>query len=239
MKIIRRAGRWCVLGVLLVFSLTTIAFAAATVVVPEGAFRQAFPQVKFDSFEQTDIKGLYEVVMGQNILYFLPEKDYIFVGEIYTKDGKSITAEKKGKLAAKLVQSLPLEKAVKIGDGKKVVIEVTDPDCPYCRKASEFFIKRTDVTRYVFFAPLAHPAAINKIHYILSAENKAKAYEEMMLGMNIPASAPAVSDAVKALAQEHLALAKKVGVQGTPTFFIGGQQVVGADTKKIEQLLKN
>jgi len=42
---------------------------------------------------------------------------------------------------------------------------------------------------------------------------------------------------VKSLAQEHLALARKVGVQGTPTFFVNGTEVVGADEKRIEALL--
>lgn len=238
MQNVRVVGKWCVLGILAVLSWMSSASAASVVVKPEVAFRQAFPQVKVDNMEQTDINGLYEVVSGQNILYYFPEKEYVFLGEIFTRDGKSITAERKGTLAAKLVKDLPLEKAVKIGDGKKVIIEFTDPDCPYCRKASEFLTKKTDVTRYVFFAPLAHPAAISKIEYILSSENKAKAYGEMMLGMEIPKAAPAVSNEVKALAQEHLELAKKMGVQGTPTFFISGQQVVGADTKKIDQLLK-
>lgn len=239
MQNVQIVGKWCGLGILVVLSWLSIASAAPAVVKPEVAFRQAFPQVKVDSMEQTDINGLYEVVTGQNILYYFPEKEYVFLGEIFTKEGKSITAERKGRLAAKLVESLPLEKAVKIGTGKKVVIEFTDPDCPYCRKASDFLSKKTDVTRYVYFAPMAHPAAISKIEYILSAENKAKAYEEMMLGREIPKAAPTVSNEVKALAQEHMELAKKMGVQGTPTFFISGQQVVGADTRKIDQLLKD
>ena len=239
MKQIHVMGRLFGFSLLVVFSWVSWSFAAVAAVKPEVAFRQAYPQVKYDSFEATEVNGLFEVVVGQNILYFLPEKEYIFLGEIYNRDGKSLTAEKKGQLAAKLVKSLPLDKAVKIGNGKKVVIEFTDPDCPYCRKASEFFIKRTDVTRYVFFAPLAHPAAINKIQYILGAEDKARVYDEMMHGMEIPKSAPAVKDDIKALAQEHMALAKKMGVQGTPTFFISGQQVVGADTNRIEQLLKD
>ena len=238
MKKMQVVGRVGGLSLLMMLSWMSSASAASVVVKPEVAFRQAFPQVKVDSMEQTDINGLYEVVSGQNILYYFPEKEYVFLGEIFTRDGKSITAERKGKLAAKLVESLPLEKAVKIGDGKKVIIEFTDPDCPYCRKASEFLTKKTDVTRYVFFAPLAHPAAISKIEYILSSENKAKAYEEMMLGRDIPKAAPAVSNEVKALAQEHLELGKKMGVQGTPTMFVEGKQVVGADIPQLEQLLK-
>lgn len=226
-------------ALLLALSLSSAACAATAAVRPEVAFKQAFPQVKVDSFEPTDVNGIYQVVTGQNILYYVPEKDYVILGEIFTKEGKSLTAEKKGQLAAKLVQTLPLDKAVKIGEGKNTIIEFTDPDCPYCRKAAEYLMKKTNVTRYVFFAPLAHPAAITKIQYILNAENKVKAYDAMMLGQEIPANAPPVTDKVKALAQEHLELAKKVGVQGTPTFFINGQQVVGADTKKIDQLLKD
>lgn len=212
--------------------------SAATNPAPDAAFRSAFPQIPFDSMTPTEITGLFEVVSGQNIFYYYPEKDLIITGEIVGKDLKSRTAERKGALAAKLVKDLPLDKAVKVGEGKKVVIEFTDPDCPYCRKGSEYFTKRTDVTRYIFFAPLAHPAAIKKIEYILSAENKAQAYDAMMFGQEIPATAKPASEAVKKLAQEHMALARKVGIQGTPTFFIGDQQVVGADTKKLDELLK-
>ena len=227
-----------VLPAAMMFCMASVSFAASGAVKPEVALRTAFPQVTFDSVSASEIPGLYEVVTGQNIFYYYPEKDLIVTGEIIGKDLKSRTAERRKSLSSKLVGSLPLDKAVKVGDGKKIVIEFTDPDCPYCRKASEYFTKRTDVTRYVFFAPLAHPAAIKKIEYILGAENKAEAYDSMMIGQEIHASAKPATGAVKALAQEHIAMAKKVGIQGTPTFFINGEQVVGADTKKMDELLK-
>lgn len=218
--------------------LAGAAFASPPAVTPESAFRAAFPQVAPDSVSPSEIPGLYEVVSGQNILYYYPEKDLIVTGEMVGKDLKSRTAERRGALLATFVKSLPLDKAVKIGDGKKVVVEFTDPDCSYCRKASEYFTKRSDVTRHVFFAPIAHPAAITKIQYILGAKNKAEAYDAMMVGQEIPASAKPASEAVKALAREHLELAQKAGIQGTPSFFINGVQVVGADLKKLDELLK-
>ncbi len=228
----------CFMAILAIMVLGKSAAGAAPVAVkPDEAFRQAFPQVKLDAIKPTDIKGVYEVHSGQNVYYYYQEADYIIVGDIYQKDGKNLTAERRGELAVKLVKTLPLDKAVKIGEGKKVVIEITDPDCPYCRTASTYLAKKTDVVRYVFFAPLAHPAAINKVHYILGADNKPHAYEEMMQGKEIPKSAPAPGGEVKALAQEHLALAKKIGVRATPTFFINGQMLVGGDVKKLEQLL--
>ncbi|MBI5656748.1 MAG: DsbC family protein [Geobacter sp.] len=211
-------------------------WAAALATSPEAALKKAFPEITVDSMQKIDVPGWYEVVTGQNVLYFYPEKDYLFVGEIYGKDRQSLTAARKRQLSAKLVKTLPLEKGVKIGSGKNVIIEFTDPDCPYCRKASEFLAKRRDVTRYVFFAPLAHPAAIGKIQHILNARDKARAYEEMMKGAT-PPQGENFPESVKALAQEHLALARKVGVQGTPTFFVNGTEVVGADEKRIEALL--
>jgi thiol:disulfide interchange protein DsbC len=238
MNLLKKPGVLCCLTTLLLVASLPV-FAAPVSVTPETALREAFPKVQFESIAPTDIAGLYEVVTGQNVVYFYPEKEYIFVGDIVNKEGKSLTAEKRGMLAAKLMKNLPLDKAVKIGAGKRVIVEITDPDCPYCRKGSEYLAQKTDLTRYVFFAPLAHPAAISKIQYILGAQDKAKAYEEMMAGKAIPASAPPVSDAIKALAQEHLELAKKAAVTGTPTFYVNGQVVVGADTNKLDQLLKD
>ncbi|MBJ6726768.1 DsbC family protein [Geomesophilobacter sediminis] len=215
-----------------------VASYAASAPKPEDAFRASFPQVPIDAVYPTEIPGLYEMVSGQNVFYYYPAKDIVLTGEMIGKDLKSRTSERKASLAAAQVKNLPLDKAVKVGDGKKVVIEFTDPDCPYCRKAFEYFSKRSDVTQYVFFAPLAHPGAMPKIQYILGAENKAAAFDAMMLGQDIPKDAPQPTEAVKALAQEHLALAKKVGIQGTPTFFINGEPVVGADVPKLDQLLK-
>jgi thiol:disulfide interchange protein DsbC len=229
-------GLWLLLVLLLNLPLTGAATPLTT--KPDAALRQAFPQIKADSIKESEIAGVYEVVAGQNVFYYYQAKDLLLVGEIYTKDGQSLTAETKRALAVQKLKDLPLDKAVKFGNGPKKVIEFTDPDCPYCRKASEFLKGRTDITRYVFFAPFAHPAAVNKVHYILNAADKEAAYRDMMSGKSLPNPEPVYSEAVKALAAEQLELAKMMGVQGTPTFFINGVQVVGADLQKIESLLK-
>jgi thiol:disulfide interchange protein DsbC len=212
--------------------------AASEAVKPEVALKNAFPQLTVDSIGPSEVKGLYEVVSGSNIFYYNQEKDIIIVGDMVNRDLKSLTQERKSELATRMIKELPLEKAVKIGSGKNIVIEFTDPDCPYCRKASDFLRTKSDMTRYIFFAPLAHPAAISKIHYILNVADKGKAYEEMMQGKSPTEPAGGYGDTIKALAQEHLSLARKVGVTGTPTFFINGKQVVGADSAKIDELLK-
>src|SRR6185369_7112922 len=239
-KLFIAAVAFLVLGV-----FQTSGNAAPLAVTPEAAFTKAFPQLKVDSITESQIKGLYEVISGQNVFYFNPEKDLLLVGDMYTSAGQNITGEKKRELKAKFqqkalekIKDLPLEKAVKVGDGPKKVIEFTDPDCPYCRKASEALKKRTDVTRYVFFTPLAHPNAITKVYYILSSKDKEKAYHDMMEGKAIPAGQAEPSKEIKAQAEEHMNIGRSLAVDGTPTFFINGQQVVGADMDRIESLLK-
>lgn len=219
-------------------------FAASEVATPEVLFAKTFPQLKVDSITASEITGLYEVVSGQNIFFFYPEKELLLVGDLYTKAGQNLTGDKKRELKTKLqekslekLKDLPLDKAVKVGNGSKKVIEFTDPDCPYCRRASEVLKGRTDITRYVFLTPLAHPNAITKVHYILSAKNQENAYYEMMEGKPVPAGAE-YSKEVKAQAAGYLDLARALGVDGTPTFYINGQQVVGADMEKINGLLK-
>ena len=93
------------------------------------------------------------------------------------------------------------------------------------------------MTHYVFFAPLAHPKAITKAAYVLGSENKENAYNDVMSGKLDKIELKNITEKGKALAQEHLEIAKKIGIQGTPTFFINGQIVIGADTNKIESLL--
>lgn len=136
--------------------------------------------------------------------------------------------------------SVDLSKALVIGNGPKKVIEFTDPDCPFCRKASAYFHNRRDITRYVFFNPLAmHPNARKKVQYILSSPEKTRLYHEVMSGMidrmdakNLPVTAAGVK-----LQEDQQTIAKKTGIDSTPTFMIMGRIIEGFDLVKIEELL--
>ncbi len=133
---------------------------------------------------------------------------------------------------------LDLSKAVTIGNGSKTVLEFTDPDCPYCRKASKYFESRSDVTRHVFFYPLPrHTRAKEKARFVLSMPDKVKAYHDVMSG-KMDAAPPLLStpEGIKQQ-EEQLEIAKKQKVDSTPTFMINGRVIVGFDQKKIEEAL--
>jgi len=135
---------------------------------------------------------------------------------------------------------LNLTKSITIGNGQKKVIEFTDPDCPFCRKASQYFETRKDLTRHVFFYPLPrHPKAKEKSRFILSMPDKAKAYHDVMSGkMDAAAQLASTPEGVK-LQEEQMEIAKKSKVDSTPTFMINGRIIVGFDQKKIEEALGN
>ena len=134
--------------------------------------------------------------------------------------------------------ALDLDKAVKVGNGKTVVIEFTDPDCPYCRKGSAYFHNRSDITRYIILNPLPmHPNAREKAEYILSSRDKAKAYEEVMSGKLDGKKPEAVSKEGAKLLEEHKAMAREEKAGSTPTYLIYGRVIQGFNQQKIEELI--
>ena len=205
----------------------------------EQDLKQTFPQFRFDGFRKTPITGIYEIDAGSQIFYFSPQ-GYLFFGELYSKDGVNITAQRRSELMAAKVKDLPLNDAIKIGSGKNTVIEFADPVCPFCRRAYEHLAKRKDITLYVFLYPLAqiHPQAMAMSRYILCSPDPAKALGEAMSGgldgknLGVPASCGKAN-----VLTEDIEAGKKVGVMGTPAFFINGRFVNGANLPLIDKLL--
>ena len=232
----KNKGLFVIAAATFVFAFTLAAHAETV----DEIFKKTYPNIQYDTLTPTDIKGIYEITAGTNIAYFAPDPGYLIVGDIRDKNGVSITNRRKNEIMAAKAKNLPLEKAVKIGNGKSTVIEFTDPDCPYCRKASEFFAKRTDVTRYVFFFPLPmHPDAENKAAYVVCAKDKAKAYEEAMTGkLDDQKYAQCKKPEAAATINSYKQAAEKLGVNSTPFFIVNGKAISGADIPRLEEALK-
>jgi len=136
--------------------------------------------------------------------------------------------------------TIDLSKALVVGNGPKTVVEFTDPDCPYCRKAAAYFAKRRDVTSYIFFTPLAkHPQAKRKAQYILSHKNQLQAYHEVMNGRHdntVSDRLPITDKGIKRLEHQQR-IAKALKIDATPTFMLFGRIIEGFDLMRIEELL--
>ena len=225
----------CVLMVI----MTGATLQAAT---PEESFRKSFPNYPPDSITPTAVPGVYEIDVSGKIAYYAPGPEYLFTGAIITADGKNLTQERSTEIQGRKFKNLPLEKALKIGSGPHTVIEVTDPDCPFCRKASDYFATRKDVTRYVFFYPISslHPNAEAKVRQIFCAKDRVKAYEEAMAGkLDDMKFTPCTNAEADNLLKAHKEIGDRVGIAGagTPLFLIDRQIVNGANIPLIEKIL--
>lgn len=136
--------------------------------------------------------------------------------------------------------SIDLSQALVIGNGPKTVIEFTDPDCSFCRKAAKYFHNRPDVKKYIIFMPLdRHRDAKEKIRYILSHNDAVKAYQEVMAGKldRVDSKQLPVNTRGIKLQEAHQEIAKKARVTATPTFIIYGRVIEGFDLPEIESVI--
>ena len=199
---------------------------------------QHYPQLKYQQVNPTPVAGVYEIIVeGGEIVYFDPISGDMFFGELWTPEVRNLTQESKDRFMADKLKTLPLDQAIKIGDGPNQVVEITDPDCPYCRKSAAFFAGRDDVTRHVFLFPLdqIHPHSAAKARYILAAKDPALAYEEVFSGKFDAQPVPVVTD--NGRLDLHRQAIEKIGVHGTPQFWINGHHVAGFNPQQFKALL--
>lgn len=206
----------------------------------EEQFRQSFPRNQFESIAPTEIEGMYEVYAGNQIYYYMPKDEVLLYGSLVSKNGVNITRDSYLKKTAQKMAKLPLDSALKIGKGKKTVVEFLDPDCYYCRESYKFFSAREDVILYVFFFPLSQESG-NKIKHILCSKDPAKTYADVMSGkldhspqLNVCADAK-----IDEKINTHIQQASQVGLRGTPLLYIKGQVIDGFDRPVIEKLLQD
>ncbi|MBF0345661.1 MAG: DsbC family protein [Nitrospirae bacterium] len=136
--------------------------------------------------------------------------------------------------------NIVIDKAIRVGMGRNIVVEFTDPDCPYCRKLADYMNKRKDVTRYVFLYPLTqlHPQAMEKSKFILCSKNQAKALEDVMSGKYDKEKIPSCKNPnTDQMLEEHKKMAENVSVTSTPTLIVNGQLVQGANFELIEKII--
>jgi len=212
--------------------------------------QRILPQLHVDKIRFIESPGLYEVTSGEQIFYITGDFKYAFLGnmiEVATR--RNLTAEaissipavieKQKKTVKEMLKKLPLNLAVKVGSGKNTVIEFSDPDCPYCRKAATYLSSRKDVTQYVFLLAL-HSGSGKKIRHILCSKDRVRSFEDSYAGKfdgkdSLPDSECKDADT---LMDKHKSLAKEAGVNSTPLLVINDETLVnGADIALIDKAL--
>ncbi len=226
-------------------NLITRALAALLLVVgaahaDEAKVRQAVEAAvgaKPEAVRKTNILGLYEVLVGGDILYTDEKVNYIITGNIIdAKKRINLTQERLNKLSAINFADLPLELAVKTvkGDGKRVFATFEDPNCGYCKKLAKDLAGMNNVTIYTFLLPILSRDSADKSRAVWCAADRAKAWSDLMVNGIAPAAGTC-----EAPIEKVMALAQKYNIRGTPTiFFTNGERIPGAiPVAQLEQKL--
>jgi thiol:disulfide interchange protein DsbC len=82
-----------------VLSMCVLAAGDQTSPVAESLKRD-FPKLEFQSVQPTKVAEVYEVIAGMNVLYYNPKNGVILFGDMFSKDWKNQTAEKRSMMTA-------------------------------------------------------------------------------------------------------------------------------------------
>ena len=213
--------------------------ADAGVQEAERRFSATFRSPVVRGVAPAPIDGLFEVTLADQIVYFAPDKGLLILGEIWTADGRSLTAETLARSRAERLSKLSLEPAIALGFGSRQVVEFVDPECPHCARYDAWVRGRTDVTRRVFFVVDRdrHPNAVAKAVHVLCSPNPSAALADVYAHKIPAADLRSCEDGTRRLAAQESA-ARSFGVGATPTLAVGDQVLTGFDPSRIANLLE-
>lgn len=100
------------------------------------------------------------------------------------------------------------------GNGSRQLAIFSDPNCPYCKRLERELDQLPDVTLYTFLIPVLGPDSDIKSRHIWCAAQPGAVWRQWMLDGTVP---PAASCDAQPTLQRNLKLARRLGVQGTPT----------------------
>ncbi|MGE4339159.1 MAG: DsbC family protein [Pigmentiphaga sp.] len=190
-------------------------------------FSSQFPGIRVDGVSSTPYGGLYEIRVGNTLLYADEAVNYVLEGNLI--DGatrRNLTAQRQEQLNAIDFAELPLDLAfLQVrGDGSRKLAIFEDPNCGYCKQLRKTLLDLDDVSVYTFMYPILSPDSAAKVQSIWCAEDKGAVWDAWMIDGKTPATLEC-----DAPMDDFVALGRKHNVRGTPTlFFADGSRATGA-----------
>ncbi len=224
-NIARRSLAGIAVASLIGMPLAAQAAGDATLASVKAGLQKAF-DVEVTKVQPTAYAGLYEVQLGNNIVYTNEKAEFVLAGNLVdAKTRRDITTERVEEISRVDFSTLPLAQAVKQvkGDGKRKMAVFEDPNCGYCKKLHQALESVDNVTVYTFLFPILAPDSTTKATSIWCAKDQAATWKDWMVNGVVPPEATCDTPIKK-----NLALGQKLSVQGTPAiFFESGNRVNG------------
>jgi thiol:disulfide interchange protein DsbC len=208
------------------FLLMSSALTSITVSAEPGdieklqqALAISMPSVKPTKISQSPVAGLYEVIVGSQVVYMSVDARYMIEGDLFDlKTKKNVSEDAKSAIRLAAIEQLGEDNMLiyKPDKVRNTITVVTDIDCPYCRRLhSEIpdYMKNDVEVRYVFM-PLKGAADMKKTVSVWCAKDQHQALDIAKAGGDIE------EKTCKNPIKEHLQLAHDLGVRGTPAIIL-------------------
>jgi thiol:disulfide interchange protein DsbC len=167
---------------------------------------------------RTDHGGLYEVLVGDEILYVDENVTFAIQGSLIdAKTHRNVTRQRLEQLSFIAWKDLPLHLAIKQvkGNGARKLAIFEDANCGYCKVVRKSLQEVDNVTIYTFMYPILSPDSTEKAKAFWCAADGGKSLDDWM----IRGKAPATTRDCAYSPHLVLALGKKHRIAGTPTIF--------------------
>lgn len=195
----------------------------ADIVQVKKALESVAPGARADSITATPLPGLYEVVVGAEIVYISKDGHYMLQGDLVdVPTQKNLTEAKRGAGRLKLVNAISenamIVFAPKNQPLKHTITVFTDIDCSYCRKMhSEMAeINRQGIkVRYLMFPRAGkNSPSYDKAVSVFCAKDRNAALTRAKATGNIEKTTCANP------VDQHMQLVERLGLTGTPTLML-------------------
>lgn len=180
------------------------------------------------SITETPLKGIYEVLIGGDIVYLDGDANFMFRGELIDLEKRiNLTDQTLNNERQKLVSALEDNQTVMYkpkGETKHTITVFTDIDCPYCRKMHEEmdqYLEAGIAVRYALYprAGVGSPS-YDKLVNVWCADDAPQAMTDAKSGKTVEAKT------CENPVQSHMELGQMVGVNGTPAILLEGGQLI-------------
>ncbi|HXA46386.1 MAG TPA: DsbC family protein, partial [Burkholderiaceae bacterium] len=181
----------------LLAAITVMSFADTTPIGPEATIKQSVEKrmgegVKVDSVTKTSFSDLYEVRIGNEIMYTDANAKYMVLGHVVDLETrKDYTRERLDDLNKIKFSDLPFDQSIKMvrGNGKRVVAVFEDPNCGYCKRLRHTLAGMDNVTVYTFMYNILAEDSFVKAKNIWCSPDRLKAWDDWMLNGKAAAAA--------------------------------------------------
>lgn len=203
-------------GVLLIVILATPIVNADEQAVRDSIAR-LMPTVKPDLVSPSEVKGMYEVMVGTNLFYMSEDGKYMIQGDMIDLDSRRNVSEGKvAKARVNAINKVAKDQMILFApkESKHKVTVFTDIDCGYCRKLHaeiDQYLGESITVQYLFFPRAGKGSeSYKKAVSVWCSDDRNKALTSAKKG-----ETPEEKECDNPV-DEHMALGGELGVRGTP-----------------------